>query len=57
MGEGENPQSSWACKIYLGRDLGGIFIKIEAHADMKERLVRDLAIEETMQIEIKDTLG
>ena len=30
--------------------------KIEAHAGMAERLVRDLAIEESLQIEIKDTL-
>ena len=30
--------------------------KIEAHAGMAERLVRDLAIEETLQEEIKDTL-
>ena len=30
--------------------------KIEAHAGMEERLVRDLAIEEALQEEIKDTL-
>ena len=30
--------------------------KIEAHAGMAERLVRDLAIEEALQEEIKDTL-
>ena len=30
--------------------------KIEAHAGMVERLVRDLAIEEALQEEIKDTL-
>ena len=32
------------------------FSKIEAHAGMAELLVRDLAIEETLQEEIKDTL-
>ena len=32
------------------------FTKIEAHAGMAERLVRDLAIEEALQEEIKDTL-
>ena len=32
------------------------FTKIEAHADMAERLVRDLAIKEALQEEIKDTL-
>ena len=32
------------------------FTKIEAHAGMVERLVRDLAIEEALQEEIKDTL-
>ena len=30
--------------------------KIEAHAGMAERLVRDLAIEEALQEELKDTL-
>ena len=30
--------------------------KIEAHAGMAERLVRDLTIEEDLQEEIKDTL-
>ena len=30
--------------------------KIEAHAGMAERLVRDLAIEEDLQEKIKDTL-
>ena len=30
--------------------------KIEAYAGMAERLVRDLAIEEALQDEIKDTL-
>ena len=30
--------------------------KIEANAGMAERLVRDLAIEESLQEEIKDTL-
>ena len=33
-----------------------IFTKIEACAGMAERLVRDLAIEEALQDEIKDTL-
>ena len=33
-----------------------IFIKIEAHAGMEEWLVRDLAIEEALQTEIKETL-
>ena len=33
------------------------FTQIEAHAVMAERLVRDLAIEEALQIEIKDTLS
>ena len=32
------------------------FTKIEAHAGMAERLVRDLAIEEALQEEIKQTL-
>ena len=32
------------------------FTKIEAHAGMSERLVRDLVIEEALQEEIKDTL-
>ena len=32
------------------------FTKIEANASMAERLVRDLAIEEALQEEIKDTL-
>ena len=32
------------------------FSKIEAHAGMAERLVRDLEIEEALQEEIKDTL-
>ena len=32
------------------------FTKIEAHADMAERLVRYLVIEEALQEEIKDTL-
>ena len=32
------------------------FTKVEAHAGMAERLVRDLAIEEALQDEIKDTL-
>ena len=32
------------------------FTKIEVHAGMTERLVRDLAIEEALQEEIKDTL-
>ena len=32
------------------------FTKIEAHTGMAERLVRDLAIEEALQEEIKDTL-
>ena len=32
------------------------FSKIEAHAGMAEQLVRDLAIEEALQEEIKDTL-
>ena len=33
-----------------------IFTKIEAYAGMSEQLVRDLAIEEALQEEIKDTL-
>ena len=32
------------------------FTKIGAHAGMAEQLVRDLAIEEDLQEEIKDTL-
>ena len=32
------------------------FTKIEAHVGMAERLVRDLAIEEALQEEIKHTL-
>ena len=32
------------------------FTKIEAHAGMAERLVRDLAVEEALQEEIKYTL-
>ena len=32
------------------------FTKTEAHAGMAERLVRDLAIEEVLQEETKDTL-
>ena len=32
------------------------FTKIEANAGMAERLVRDLAIEEALREEIKDTL-
>ena len=32
------------------------FSKMEVHADMDERLVRDLVIEEALQEEIKDTL-
>ena len=35
---------------------GEYFSKIEANAGMAERLVRDLAIEEALQEEIKDTL-
>ena len=37
-------------------DLRKKITKIEAHAGMAERLVRDLAIEEALQEEIKDTL-
>ena len=33
----------------------GFFTKIEAHSDMDERMVRDLAIEWDIQIEAKDT--
>ena len=33
------------------------FPNIEAEAGMAERLVRDLAIEQALQEEIKDTLG
>ena len=36
--------------------MGGNFTKIEATVGMAERLVRDLAIEEALQGEIKDTL-
>ena len=32
------------------------FTKIEAYAGMEERLVRDLAIEESLHDEIRDTL-
>ena len=32
---------------------GKTFTKIEAHAGMTEQLVRDLAIEEALQVEIK----
>ena len=32
------------------------FTEIEAHADMAQRLVIDLAIEEAIQTEIKETL-
>ena len=32
------------------------FTKIEAYADMVERLVRDLSIEEALQDKIKDTI-
>ena len=35
---------------------GKTFTKIEAHSGMAERLVRDLAIEESLQEEIKQTL-
>ena len=35
---------------------GKSFSKIEANVGMAERLVRDLAIEEALQEEIKDTL-
>ena len=43
--------------MYLGRDLRKkTFTKIEAHAGMAKRLVRDLAIEEALQEEIKHTL-
>ena len=35
---------------------GKTFTKIEANEDMAERLVRNLAIEEALQEEIKDTI-
>ena len=38
------------------KGLGGKFTKIEAHAIIAERLVRDLLIEVALQDEIKDTL-
>ena len=50
----------------INKALGGVestlgireknFTKIEAHTGMAERLVRDLAIEEALQEEIKHTL-
>ena len=51
----------------INKDLGGAestlegirektFTKIEAHVGMAERMVIDLAIEEVLQEEIKDTL-
>ena len=40
----------------LARIRGKTFTKIEENAGIAERLVRDLAIEEALQEEIKDTL-
>ena len=56
-GGGDNQQSPWECGIYIGRDVKKkTFPKIEAYAGMIERLVRDLAVKEALQDEIKDTL-
>ena len=46
-------QSSCECLIFLGRDSREKITKIEAHAGMSERLVRDLVIEEDIKTEIK----
>ena len=56
IGGGGGQQRSWKFWIYLGRDSGETFTKIEAYAGMAERLVRDLAIEEALWDEIKFTL-
>ena len=42
--------------MYLVRYSKKNFTKIEAHAGMAKRLVRDLAIEEALQKEVKPTL-
>ena len=51
-GGGENQQIYWEFWIYLGRNSK----KNLQNAGMTERLVIDLAIEEAVQDEIKDTL-
>ena len=38
------------------QELNTILTRIEAHTGMAERLVRDLLIEEALQIKIKDTI-
>ena len=55
-GRGESPKLlgmlNLPWKVFEKKNL----TKIEAHAGMAERLMRDLAIEEALQKEIKDTL-
>ena len=46
----------WISESTLARIRKKTFTKIEAYAGMEKRLVRDLAIEEDLQDEIKDTL-
>ena len=53
---GDNQQSYWECWSTLAGIRKYIFTKIEAYSGMAERLVRDLAIEEALQDEIKHTL-
>ena len=59
--------TNWRWEERINGDLGGVeytlegfqektFTKIEAHAGMAKWLVRDLAIEEALQEEIKHTL-
>ena len=65
MGLRDATNRRWGDRInkalgYVDPTLAGIrekiFTKIEAHTGMAERLVRDLAIEEALQEEIKYTL-
>ena len=49
-------QSSWGCWTNLGRDVRKKPSKIEVYAGMAKPMVRDLAIKETLQEKIKDTL-
>ena len=49
-------QSSWGYWIHLGRNVRKKPSKIEVYAGMAKPMVRDLAIRETLQEELKETL-
>ena len=55
-GGGEGKQRSWGCWIHLGQEVRKKPSKIEVYAGMAKPMVRDLAIKETIQEKIKDTL-